>query len=354
MARAAPRPATTACAAAPERASDLREDRPPIEAQPTDASDVPATAPIRLVVDATVASMLGLVLLNAVLNIATLGLYRFWGRTRVRSYLWNHTAVLDDRFEYTGTGGELLRGFMRAMLLLIPFGVVVVGGYFVSSLFLPLLSPVLGGLLYLGTAFIGNAARYSARRYRLSRTRWRGIRGTQVGSPWTYGVQATGTMLLLPLTLGLYLPFRWARLTAFELNHTYFGDRALHFDGVGRDLFRPWVIAWLLLLPTLGLSWIWYQARVQRYLAAHLAFEDLRFAFPVTGGQLLRRSFGDLCLVVFTLGIGAPLIVLRRLRYFARHLQVTGTADFAAIAQGSAPAPATGEGLLDLFDIGDL
>ena len=308
----------------------------------------------RLAVDARVVPLLGLTLLNTLLNVVSLGMYRFWGRTRVRQYLWSRTAVLGDRFEYTGTGGELLRGFLRALLLLVPLGLLGGGTYLTSTFVLPLAAPVLGGALYVVSTIIGYAARYSARRYRLSRTRWRGIRGTQVGSPWAYARLATWTSIVLVVTLGLYAPYRRMRLTAYELNHTYFGDRAVQFTGHGRDLVRRWVLTWVLLLPSCGLAWFWYDARANRYIAEHVTFEGLRFTFPVTGWQTWQRTSGDFLLVILTLGLGTPLLVLRRLRFLARHLVVTGTADFAAIAQGSAPAPATGEGWLDLFDLGDV
>ena len=43
---------------------------------------------------------------NILLMIPTLTIWRFWGKTRMRRYLWSHTSLAGDRFEYTGTGGE--------------------------------------------------------------------------------------------------------------------------------------------------------------------------------------------------------------------------------------------------------
>src|SRR5215813_8190090 len=135
----------------------------------------------------------------------------------------------------------------------------------------------------------------------LSRTRWRGIRGTQLGSPWAYGWLATWSMVPVVLTLGAYAPYRWVRLKTYELTNTFLGDRPLRFDGRGGDLLGGWLLTLLLLFPTAGLSVIWYQARTQRYLAAHMTFEGLSFAYPVRGGALLRRSLGDFAIIVSTL-----------------------------------------------------
>lgn len=52
---------------------------------------------------------------NLLLTIITLGIYRFWAKTRVRRYLWSHTSLFGDRFEYTGTGKELFLGFLIAL-----------------------------------------------------------------------------------------------------------------------------------------------------------------------------------------------------------------------------------------------
>ena len=50
--------------------------------------------------------------------VLTLGWSRFWGRTRLRRYLWNHLSILGDRFEYRGRGRELLIGFLLALVML--------------------------------------------------------------------------------------------------------------------------------------------------------------------------------------------------------------------------------------------
>lgn len=64
-------------------------------------------------------------LLNLILSILTLGIYRFWGKARMRRYMTAGFSLGDDRFEYTGTGGELFWGFLKAlffvMIFLIPF-----------------------------------------------------------------------------------------------------------------------------------------------------------------------------------------------------------------------------------------
>ncbi len=45
-----------------------------------------------------------LVTRGALLELVTVGFYRFWLTTDIRRHLWSDTAVDDDAFEYTGRG----------------------------------------------------------------------------------------------------------------------------------------------------------------------------------------------------------------------------------------------------------
>src|SRR5215813_13271495 len=139
-------------------------------------------APQRLIYDGQIGELYGIFFLNLLLGIITLGIYRFWGRTRYRRYLWSHTAYAGDRFEYTGTGGELFRGFLIAMAIFVPLitGIAILQTALLPArpgLFFAIAAPV-----YLLLIVLLSASRYTAVRYRLTRTRWRGIRGGLAGS----------------------------------------------------------------------------------------------------------------------------------------------------------------------------
>lgn len=59
---------------------------------------------------------------NLLLTIVTLGIYRFWATARTRRYLWSRSRFVDEHLEWTGTGKELLVGFLLVMaLVLVPF-----------------------------------------------------------------------------------------------------------------------------------------------------------------------------------------------------------------------------------------
>jgi uncharacterized membrane protein YjgN (DUF898 family) len=62
--------------------------------------------------------LLRLSLVNFLLNVITLSIYRFWAKTRVRRHIWSCVKINGEPLEYTGTGLELFLG------ALIVFGLI--------------------------------------------------------------------------------------------------------------------------------------------------------------------------------------------------------------------------------------
>src|SRR3954466_12277893 len=71
-----------------------------------------------------------LVTRGALLELVTVGFYRFWLATDMRRHLWSHTMVDGDGAEYTGRARELLIGFLIAMAIIVP----VYLAYFIAGL----------------------------------------------------------------------------------------------------------------------------------------------------------------------------------------------------------------------------
>ncbi len=112
---------------------------------------------------------------GSVLLMFTLGIYRFWLTTDIRRFLWSNTELAGESFEYTGTARELLLGFLIAIAILLP----LYAGFFLVALGLGELSSLLALLVL---TVLGHYAVYRARRYRLTRTVYRGVRFHQSGS----------------------------------------------------------------------------------------------------------------------------------------------------------------------------
>lgn len=186
---------------------------------------------------------------NLLLGIVTLGIYRFWGRTNYRRYLWSHTSYDGDRFEYTGTGGELFRGFIIA------FGFFIIFILAINGLQLAF-GPEHPGVLifqlvfFLLVIFLVYASHYTALRYRLTRTLWRGIRGGLEGSAINYSLRYIAYGLLSVFTFYQFVPFATVRLWRYRVSNLFFGTAQGSFDGHGRHLylrylasFAGWIVA---------------------------------------------------------------------------------------------------------------
>jgi uncharacterized membrane protein YjgN (DUF898 family) len=297
------------------------------------------------------ATLFGIHLVNTLLTLVTLGVYYFWAKTRLRRYLLGQTEIEGDRFAYHGTGRELLLGTIKAVLV---FGVPIFLLNVVQNVLdVPGLVKVAAGVIYGSLLFVFfPVAMVGARRYRLSRTSWRGIRFSFRGRVWELVKIFIIGNFLTGLTFGLYYPYFLVARQTFMVSHAYFGSERFDFVGRGRDLFWPYVVAILLTLPTLGLCWVWYVARKRRYFWDHTSFGTARFACTVTGGALLGLWVVNLLLLVCTLGIAWPWVRVRNIDFAFRNLALVGPLDLARIQQEAQRASSIGEGLSGFFDSG--
>ena len=377
-----------------------------------------ATAAARpvLTYDGRLLELFGIFLLNLLLTIVTFGIFRFWAITRIRRYLWSHMRFEGSRLSYTGRGGELFLGFLMAIAILILFIAVI--GLMTLGLaqFDPGLAVIPGVLTYVGLFVLFGAARYSAQRYRLSRTEWRGIRGGMTGSAWRYGFLCLLYIVSLVMTLYQSLPWMQVGLARQRINASRFGSAAFRCGGRAGPLYPSWLLATLGNLVLLGLifaavaaaaGWpnleaimqggtsgpdaqiairrmipagilgilvfgvissllvTWYWVRLIRMITGRTVMTvpaaagsiepppgELRFRSTITGGGLIWLIVSNGLLVAVTLGLGLPIVLHRSARFLARTTWMTGTFNADALAQSELARPRTGEGLLQAFDPG--
>lgn len=332
---------------------------------------------------------------NLLLSVVTLTLYRFWGRARLRRYLWGATSLGGDPFEWSGTGWEMCRSF----LIVAAIAIVVLGPYYLLSLTEPVDSPVLVfyqigiGIAALILAPLGTVL---GLRYRLSRSRWRGIRGTIEGSPWPFVWRSVGWNLLLAPTVGLVTPFATVSLRRWLIMHTRIGNIWFACQARGGAVFGAFMVFVMVagivlvaaatlvsgalvaafaaavvgeqtiglgtffgglgLIAALALAWpclsAIYHAPMLRHLAETTAASELAVRTSVTAGTLFRHRFGNFLIFVFSLGLGLPVLWHRNARFFARHLEIVGLDRPELIEQAKAAPTGVSEGLLDMLDAG--
>ena len=314
-------------------------------------------------------TLLGIHVNNVFLSLITLGVYYFWGKVRVRNYLFSQTEFYGDRFSYHGTGKELLRGFLVAVLAL---GLVY--ALFNAAPYLPGGTPVRALVIALayGTLLVFMSfAIVASRRYKLSRTSWRGIRFSFRGSFSDFIKLYVRGAVLTVLTLGIYLPFFVVHQHRYLISHTYFGNQPFRFDGEGRELFQiylpifavvlfvPVGFALSALIPPLVFIMVgyllfvypvvifysfWIRANQQRYLWAHTSCGTTQFRATMTGGGLLLLNLINTMLLLLTVGLAWPWVVIRNIEFVVEHLSIEGPLDLAAIEQDAQSATAVGEG----------
>lgn len=346
-------------------------------------------------------TLFGIFLVNQFLTIVTLGLYRFWGKVKVQQYLWSQSEFAGDRFAYHGTGRELLIGWLKAIgcFIVLPglvgFIVLWLSGLITGEV--QLSGPVLTGLLVLGAilAFgllqlIAAVVIVGGRRYRLSRTSWRGIRLSFRGCVRELVRLNWRNTFFTMFTLGLYTPFAQTLHQAFLVTHTYVGNRPWSFDGQGRDLLGSFLgivavtllcsgvlhvlegavlppsplpdegalIALALLFDVLqvAIPWggvLWFTAVRRRYFWNHTRIGTARFRCTLSPGHYLFLKMSNLLILVVTVGLGRAWTMVRAARFTLRYLVLEGSLDVAGIQQEAQAASAVGEGLGSIFDFLD-
>lgn len=295
------------------------------------------------------AAVFGIHVVNVLLTLLTLGVYFFWAKVKVRAYLFSETDFEGDRFAYHGTGREMFVGFLKALVF-----------FFIPITLLSMLPELTGAplpvrygasmLSYLLASFFVPMAMIGARRYRLSRTSWRGIRFSLRAPTWDFVRLWSWNTFVVALTLGLYYPIYIMRRQEFLTRHMWFGSQRFGFDGRGRDLFWPFV-GMLALFPfTLGLSWFGFAAKKARYFAAHTTFGSARFESTVRALPLAWLTISNLLGLVFTLGLAWPWLSVRSLRFAYANLSLDGPLALDTITQQAQTVTATGEGLAGFLD----
>lgn len=240
-------------------------------AAPDSDGATPADPPMEIEYRGTQGPLFKLGLKTALLTLVTLGIYRFWAKTRVRKYFWSATAPGGDPMEYTGNGLEKLLGFLIAVAFL----AIYLGLFQLALIFagLSLFSGSEGGqdtalqvaasqVTLLAVVPFIFYAQYRARRYILSRTRWRGVRFGVEPAAWGYVWRAMGHWLLTLVSLGLLLPRQTFWLEKYKIDRTWYGNARFTQNGRWQDLYpamKHYFIAAVLILVPSALAIVYEQ-----------------------------------------------------------------------------------------------
>ena len=293
-------------------------------------------------------ALFGITLTNLIKTIFTLGIYRFWAKTRIRQYIFGETLFAGDRFSYHGTAKELLRGAVRFGLFFIFFVVLSVYTFLEYG---PLASELVGNIFTIIFMIVLPFLMVGAWRYRLSRTAWRGIRFSFRGQGReALTVYFKGYLLVL-LTLGLYWPYFKMEIEKLWRQNSWFGDIQMRFSGKGKDFLKKFIVALFLTPITLGFYFFWFRADLSRYIWSHTHIGGGTFHFPIKGRDYFNLKVSNFFLIILTLGLATSWVVVRNRKFIADHLTFSGNIELNQVVQEMQDSGAFGEESMDIMDV---
>lgn len=286
-------------------------------------------------------------MLNILLSILTLGIYNFWGKTKLRRYVARGFILNHERFEYTGRPKELLKGFF-----------VVAGILFLLGLLSTALNAYTGkktgdssfGIAY---ALLWYYGWFASMRYRMSRTTWKGIRGAldkkYAGKYMTRKLMCSFCNIF---TLGLYVARADRKMWNLVMQAASFGNQPMSFTPLKDHKLVSTNVVTLLLVPlTFGLSRLWYVGVLLNYKLSGIGVGGLVTEASFSGKQHTGFVLKNWLLMTVTFGIARPYIIHRKMHYLASHVTFNGIPDTNFILQSLEKVGETGEGLDDVLGI---
>jgi uncharacterized membrane protein YjgN (DUF898 family) len=338
--------------------------------------------------------LFGVYLVGLVLSIVTLSVYYPWFRAATLRYLYEKTEFMGSRFSFIGSGQEMFVGYIKFLIII----GVVFGSYYGGILVTQSGDFSLGGVLTmiggLGFIVLRPLAVHGALRFRLSRTVWRGIHAGYVGKLGELFGLVIGGGLLTGITFGVYYPTFMTNLYGYVIRNLRFGSLRAKFTGTVEQFwgfFRPLYVAPFIGIPFLVISvalasgagpgaalagfiiFCVFAALIIGMFVFYFRFQSGLYNWLVERTQVVNEADGksyelvadfnpgsvfqlqlvNTLLLGITLGLAFPWIIARNLSFFFENVSVDGSFEPDSIQQTQAPeADATGEGLLDFFDIG--
>jgi uncharacterized membrane protein YjgN (DUF898 family) len=321
-------------------------------------------------------------IVNIALTLVTFGIYSAWAKVRTLRWFYGHTLLDNQAFSYLATPIQILRGRLIALAALV--------AYYMASYFAPELAIVLLIVFFLFLPWIVvNSLRFQARQ-----SAYRGLRFDFTGTVNEAARIYIGLQLLIPLTLGLILPYIAYRQVRFIAGNTVYGQTAARYQGSLKPFWGVYLLSFaLILLPFALIAYATYQAYVMQATGvtkemAAATFSGLLAAgivafylmIPVVGAMIQARTanllyngtvmgpvsfassqrardlvwiyLSNLVLIAFTFGLFIPWAKVRLAHYRAERLTVAGPQELGSFAAGQHQAStATGSEMADLLDL---
>jgi uncharacterized membrane protein YjgN (DUF898 family) len=298
-------------------------------------------------------ALFGILIVNFLLTVITLGFYYPWAKSKRMKYLYAETELDGSRFAFHGTGAEMFKGFIKAIGLLI----VVYGVFFLSIMSGIMVLRILGFLFFI-TVFLllGPLAIHGSLRYKMSRTSWRSIHFGYRGDRKELVIMYLKGIFLSIITLYIYLSWFSCDLRRYIIGNIRFGSISFKYEGKGGDLFVLNLKGIFLSILTLGIYSFWWFRDIMKFYIDNIKIvkndSDYNIKFNGSAGDIFILFLVNYFLVILTLGIAIPWVMVRNIKFIYENSMIDGEFDTSNIQQTEADyKDATGDDMLDMLDL---
>jgi uncharacterized membrane protein YjgN (DUF898 family) len=318
-------------------------------------------------------------IVNLALTIVTLGIYSAWAKVRKRRYLYGHTRIAGEGFEYRARPLPILMGRLIALALFL--------AVLAAFRFVPLFSahPWLKNLAaVIGFVVVGPWIIVRSFRFNAFNAAYRNVR-MKFDATYTDCLRVVGVygwLLLVPI---LY-PYLKRRLVEFAVTRHFYGTAPFALDrttfwkpfidayakaivigilagllvlvsaflnaGAGERGAGPFLVGLVLFYAAFLLALAYLRARTINIVWNSISIGTIRFQSSLKPSDLMGIYFSNLAAIVLTLGLAIPWAVIRTHRYRASKTTVIAAGSFDSFVQGEErQVGAAGEEIGEMFDL---
>ena len=322
-------------------------------------------------------------IVNVLLTIVTLGIYAAWAKVRKKRWFYAHTSLAGHAFEYLADPKRILIGNIIVVL--------VFALYSGSGAISPLVQvPIALIVMCLVPWFIAKSFLFNARN-----SAWRGLKFGFHGRYWGAARVYLLLPLLVPLTLGLLLPYVSKERRKWMTENHRFGTTAFGFQGTTNDVMRIYLRAVLFFLPIIGgyvfffvsmavagasggpvkaedfdasmavapllilagfpiayAGTIFLRARLFSYYWTHTMVGPHSFQAYMRARDLLGLQLLNSLVVSLTFGLMWPWAAVRTVKFQLDHIEVLPSGNLDTfVAEAQPPVGALGEAAGDFLDV---
>ncbi|HVK93169.1 MAG TPA: YjgN family protein [Noviherbaspirillum sp.] len=320
-------------------------------------------------------------IVNLLLSIVTLGIYSAWAKVRKTRYFYDNTTLAGASFDYHGNPWSILRGRIIAALFFGAYNVAFSMSSMAGFVMLAMLGMIMPWTIWKSLQF------------KLYNSSYRGIRFGFAGSMgkiyYVYFLLPVVTLL----TAYLLAPFAHQRMKKFQHEQSRYGDTHFSFHASAGKFYGAYLLAlaiavigifmigiafggtfvglkesglkhagtaaigsFLLFVAALCI-WIFslfpvFLTLLQNLIWNNTRLGDHRFACRMTLGKMVFITVTNMLGVIATLGLFIPFAQIRMMKYRIESMSLmpADTLD-SFITDTQAKASATGEGMVDVFDL---